>query len=612
MTTFAFSIEKTNMGLPPLKSKKMSLRMKKTNHYNLLIQIVFLLLTWLTVGCSGPQSDKKEIEEWRNRIASLSIENPDSALTLTDSLEKNDVFPTREAELTRAMVYFKLDKYRFAEFFARKAAKDKSFEKSKDYSYFLAKEILCEINMNENVYEVALLRARDAADPAVKAPPVEKGYAQILIAKCLAKLDNWEQAEEQWKSGIAKIDQETKNSRVSSEVEFLVNGYLSFIRGCYRRDYTEKGFSLLPKLDESMKRLLSCPDLQPAIADKYKSNAAIVKALIYAKKGMSKEAEQQYVMSMADNRLNDLSVWTLTVHYLMLTNRNKEALSCFERLDSIYRANGEEYSEMYVEQCLKPRCKALEAQGNGQAALDVAKLINTVTDSVITRNRKENIEQLSTIRHHEADIDQQKQQLFVLHAIILAIVLLIMLAGYIQWRNFRQRRLIEEKNHVLTRQIREAIDYKDAYDNIKKQLYALQTETTPTESEELTEGVPEKDIDPDTMTDNELFGMISRAIESEKMFLDPDFGRQQLSDRFQLSFHRIGQVFTQGSQYDSLTSYVTELRLSYSCKLLLEHPELSIEAVSKQSGYKNAPTFNRNFKAKYSITPTEFRNQSAS
>ena len=254
----------------------------------------------------------------------------------------------------------------------------------------------------------------------------------------------------------------------------------------------------------------------------------------------------------------------------------------------------------------------LVEEGDQQAALDIAKQINTVTDSVFTRNRKETMEQMTTIRNNEVEIEHKKQQLFILHSIILVVVLFIIMAGYIQWRNYKQQRLIKEKNRALTQQIREAIDYKNAYDSIRKQLQTLQEGTIPAENETPTEGTSGKAIDPDTMTDVELFTMISHAIEGEKLFLDPDFGRQQLSDKFQLSFHRIGQIFTQGSQYDSLTSYVTELRLSYSCKLLLEHPELSIEAISKQSGYKNAPTFNRNFKAKYSITPTEFRNQTVS
>lgn len=594
-------------------SDKQTIVSLRTKRMNISIkQILFLFLTWLTVGCTNPESDKKEIEEWRNRIASITVQDPDRALAMTDSLENANTFPEREAELTRALIYFKKNKYRLAEFHARKAAKDNSFKKSKDYSYFLAKMILCEINMNENTYEVALQRARDAAEPEVKAPLVEKGYAQIHIAKCLARLNHWDLAEEQWKSGITQIERETKNRRVSSEVELLVHGYLTFIWGCCRNGYSEKAYSYLPKLDESLQRLLSCTDLQPAIASKYKSNTAIIKAHAFANKGMDKEAEQQYMLSRDENTQDDLHTWIHTANYLVLKKRYKEALKCFECLDSIYRVNGEEFSKAYVEECLKTKCKVLEEEGDQQAALDIAKQINTVTDSVFTRNRKENMEQMTTIRNNEVEIEHKKQQLFILHSIILVVVLFIIMAGYVQWRNYKQQRLIKEKNRALTQQIREAIDYKNAYDSIRKQLQTLQEGTIPAENETPTEGTSGKAIDPDTMTDVELFTMISHAIEGEKLFLDPDFGRQQLSDKFQLSFHRIGQVFTQGSQYDSLTSYVTELRLSYSCKLLLEHPELSIEAISKQSGYKNAPTFNRNFKAKYSITPTEFRNQTVS
>ena len=561
-------------------------------------------------ACKEHATDKSRLEDWWKPVSCVAFESTDNALAMADSLEEAGALPHREAELTRAMVYYRADKNRLAEFYARNAAKDKAFEKNKDYSYFLAKMLLCRINMNEHTYERALLRAQNAAAPEVKAPLVEKGHAQILIAECLSKMNHWERAEAQWKEAIALMEKETKHSKTSSEVERLFYGNLSFLMGCFLHGDTKKALSVLPALNAAEKQLLACPDLQPAVARRSQSNAAIAKALVYAKGGMRKEAEQQYLLSQQPNGLPDLGTLIQSVDYLILTNQNNEALLCADRLDSLYKANGEQYSEAYVEECLKPKCQVLTELGQLNAALEVSRLINVVTDTVIQKNRRANVEQLATIRQHEADIDKQSKQLFFLHIIIFAIVLFLLLAGYILWRNARQHKLIKEKNRALTTQIREAIGYKEAYEDTLKQVQELRSKTAATEPGEPAEAVEKMPADLDSMTDSELFNLISHTIVEERLFLDPDFGRQQLSERFQLTFHRIGQVFSQGSNYDSLTSYVTELRLAHSCKLLLENPELNIEAVSKQSGYKNAPTFNRNFKSKYSITPTEFRNQS--
>ena len=583
------------------------------NRRNKQTKLLFLVcICWLLNACTEQTTEEDQLKDWWKRVSGVAFESTDNALAMADSLEDAGIIPHREAELTRAMVYFRADKYRLAEFYARNAAKDKAFEKNKDYSYFMAKMILCRINMNEHTYERALQRAQSAAAPEVKAPLVEKGHAQILIAECLSKLNQWEQAEAQWKEAIALMEKETKNSKTSSEVERLLHGNLSFLMGCFLHGDTKKALSILPALNAAEKQLLDCPDLQPAVARRYQSNVAIAKALVYAKGGMQKEAEQQYLQSQQPDGTPDMGTLIQSVDYLILTNRNQEALLCIGRLDSIYKANGEQYSEAYVEECLKPKCEALTELGHPNEAFEVAKLMNVVADTVRQKTRRANMEQLSTIRKHEADIDQQNKQLFILHIIVFAIVLFLILAGYILLRNSRQHKLIKEKSHALTTQIREAIGYKDAYEDAMKQLQKLRSKTSAPEPGQPSEAIEKEPADLDSMTDTELFNLINHTIVKEKLFLDPDFGRQQLSDRFQLTFHRIGQVFSQGSNYDSLTSYVTELRLAHSCKLLLENPELSIEAVSKQSGYKNAPTFNRNFKSKYSITPTEFRNQSES
>lgn len=55
-----------------------------------------------------------------------------------------------------------------------------------------------------------------------------------------------------------------------------------------------------------------------------------------------------------------------------------------------------------------------------------------------------------------------------------------------------------------------------------------------------------------------------------------------------------------------VTEYVTELRLSYACQLLLETND-SIVLVSSKAGYVDNGYFYKLFKRKYHCTPIEFR-----
>ena len=53
----------------------------------------------------------------------------------------------------------------------------------------------------------------------------------------------------------------------------------------------------------------------------------------------------------------------------------------------------------------------------------------------------------------------------------------------------------------------------------------------------------------------------------------------------------------------------TDCRLPYAAKLLAEHPELSVAEVARASGFPSADTFSRNFKQRYALTPTQYREQ---
>ena len=91
------------------------------------------------------------------------------------------------------------------------------------------------------------------------------------------------------------------------------------------------------------------------------------------------------------------------------------------------------------------------------------------------------------------------------------------------------------------------------------------------------------------------------------MYLNPNFERQTLIDRTGLSKERIGAAFAQGSDHERLTTLVREMRLDYAVRLMNEQPELTVEQVSQASGFTNADTFTRNFKAKFGMTPTAYR-----
>ena len=111
------------------------------------------------------------------------------------------------------------------------------------------------------------------------------------------------------------------------------------------------------------------------------------------------------------------------------------------------------------------------------------------------------------------------------------------------------------------------------------------------------------------LSDRELFDYIRKIVLDQNLHLDPQFGRDQLVERLQLSKERIGAAFAQGSDYGNISNFLNDARLLHSTKLLKEHPEMTIAEVAAASGFTSRVVFSRNFKERFTMTPSEFRNK---
>lgn len=115
---------------------------------------------------------------------------------------------------------------------------------------------------------------------------------------------------------------------------------------------------------------------------------------------------------------------------------------------------------------------------------------------------------------------------------------------------------------------------------------------------------PKPDVN--SMNDEQLFVFLGDFIRNESLFLDPDFGRKVLVDRFKISERRVGAAF---SRSEGLPDFVRDLRLEHACKLFADSPDMSVSEVATASGFSNLTVFGRDFKCKYGVTPTNYRKQ---
>ena len=197
--------------------------------------------------------------------------------------------------------------------------------------------------------------------------------------------------------------------------------------------------------------------------------------------------------------------------------------------------------------------------------------------------------------------------------IIWAAVIIIMLISIFATWLLRQWRVIRRKNLVLVEQIGEAIEYKEKYESLTPGPSPMGEGSDYSYGQKTQQVTPvapaiESDLlSLDDISDDELFRRLRHAIKREHLYLDPSLDRQKIMDIFQLSRHRVGAAFAQGSEFASLADFIRDCRLEYSCNLLVTRPDLSIKEVAAKSGFNYASTYSADFKNRYTMTPSNYR-----
>ena len=106
---------------------------------------------------------------------------------------------------------------------------------------------------------------------------------------------------------------------------------------------------------------------------------------------------------------------------------------------------------------------------------------------------------------------------------------------------------------------------------------------------------------------SDLFRHMQSVILREQLYLDPAFDRQAAIRRFNISKERVGSAFAQSGDFNSISDFIRDCRLRHACDLLLSQPQMTVSEVAQQSGFIHASTFSTDFKNKYLITPTTYR-----
>ena len=282
------------------------------------------------------------------------------------------------------------------------------------------------------------------------------------------------------------------------------------------------------------------------------------------------------------------------VDYMKKRGRYPEAVTIYNDLIQRVRQQGDTLGEM-MNTAKWGLAEVYQKMGRYNQAATLYEQVLEIQDTLKTRKAKHTAQELAAVYH-----DQEQEQTIMqqqaantrakLIAIGIGIFALLFLALAVIV--IRKNRIISRKNQSLAAQITEAINYKQMYWDQKW----AQTPKPAAVIDDLKE-----------LTDEQLFLHINEIVMHERLFLDPNFDRQAIMDRFHLSKERVGAVFSKGSEHVKLNKYILQLRLEYAAHLLIDEPELTIAQVAADSGFGSSAYFSDRFRQHYDMSPSDFR-----
>ena len=337
-------------------------------------------------------------------------------------------------------------------------------------------------------------------------------------------------------------------------------------------------------LTHSGTRWTTYPNLQ--LIDRRMALAKMAYTL--AKLGNNRRADSAYVAWQAvqyeGNHVRDYFI----SDYLRERGRYREAEKIYlNHIDRI-REQGDTLGEM-MNTAKWGLAETYQKMGNYKQAAELYVQVLEIQDTLKSRQAHNTAQELAAVyQTQEQALELEREHTMnIIHRFIIALVLLLLVAITIYTVNVvRQKQLITEKNRFLADQIKESMQYKLKVKSLKMK--------------------GDANTNLSDLSDEQLFLYLHNTIVKEQLFRDPQFGRQTIMDRFQLTKEQIGAAFSKGSEYASISEYAQELRLEYATLLFSQRPDMSGAQVASECGFSSYNYFRKCFRARFGMTPSEF------
>lgn len=432
----------------------------------------FVIITALVLtiaSCGGREkegavvSDEKKIEQ----IKSISMSQPELALSMLDSAEVLRTMPMYDVNALRAIVYNNSSNDNTkALHYALLASTDSMLTHNNEKRLTVA-AVLAYQYFKCGIYDRCLLTAEQAITLAQKLKAADK-EASILNTKamCESEIGLVDKALRSFDSGISLLRRQVHTADTWSTWSDLVDMYsqkANVLLDNHR--YTEVA-AMYDTFSEAVTTMAERkPERVAGGNDWSKAMFYAVYSVTYAHLGEKQKAYEFYSKILDTDLSKTPSGITFLVPYLLLERRYGEAITKLEEEEAFFKQRGRDTVDYYFVRTLLPsKADALFNEGRyREAALTGLRAI-ALNDSLSLKLKKQNamsMSQLLDSKHKDMRINEQARDLRNSRTIVALVSFLLTVLAVLFIRVMSYNRLVQRKNRAAAATINELTAAKE-------------------------------------------------------------------------------------------------------------------------------------------------------
>lgn len=429
--------------------------------------IIALTLTIASCGGSGEGdavvSDNKKVEQ----IKSISMSQPELALSMLDSAEVLHTMPMYDVNALRAIVYNNSSNDNTkALHYALLASTDSLLTHNNEKRLAVA-AVLAYQYFKCGIYDRSLLTAEQAITLARKLKAADK-EASILNTKamCESEIGLVDKALHSFDSGISLLRRQVHTADTWSTWSDLVDMYsqkANVLLDNHR--YTEVA-AMYDTFSEAVTTMTERkPESVAGGNDWSKAMFYAVYSVTYAHLGEKQKAYEFYSKLLDTDLSKTPSGITFLVPYLLLERRYGEAITKLEEEEAFFKRRGRDTVDYYFVRTLLPsKADALFNEGRyREAALTGLRAI-ALNDSLSLKLKKQNAMSMSELldsKNKDMRINEQARDLRNSRAIVALVSFLLTILAVLFIRVVSYNRLVQRKNRAAAATINELTAAKE-------------------------------------------------------------------------------------------------------------------------------------------------------